>query len=750
MATPIDPTQLIPVPVPVTDELAGVPLDAFAPPVPPGQAPPDEAAGLPPLPLPPPLPPVPFADELAGPPVPMGAGEISRLPLPPPFDDEPQLTTLAAPTQPSLEQPDIDALTGGSLAGQFATPQLPPEYAAPTFEPGQRDPFAGFTDQEAFSIVESMDPVQLARTEALQNQIRDTEILRKKLEADQENLRQIRNNAEIQRQANEHTMAKEAQIEADAAELSRRGIDRTRWFREASTVQKVAAIIGTLVGGAMSKPGQPNQGVLFAADIIDKDVEDQKYEIENARADIQRRTGAVAREYQRTGDLHRATEAVRLASYQAVLAELQTQQQNFDIRGTSFLEYGKGIQAMQGRMAQAAEESRRRSLDEGIKIGEFKLKLLERQDKLAKAGAAAGAARADKIVYEPRALAAMNPGLPVPPVGMTLKGYDDWLRTQKVGEEYKTARRQNDPAERARELGVSDMFDQSGEPAHFRSIEIAGKLAETKGKVAGSAALIDQIVSARNNYGWSSNLLKSPEWRQIKADYIALQLTQKDVFGLGVIQGEDLQLLEGALGTKDPTEMRDPIPGLLASRANMVNMFNQAAQAQAAPGVKLSRWEPPSLILPEAGETPEQARRQLLQEDAGEDFRGAAKHEIDKRTLGLSPDQLRDYDVMRAIRGEALDAAEAKFTPGVSIKQQDAIAELELAARGPVGDPAADSARQDLQTIADNGKTAALQAAARRALQAAATPPGEEPPVRQPIREVQRETVPPPRPRGSR
>jgi hypothetical protein len=92
--------------------------------------------------------------------------------------------------------------------------------------------------------------------------------------------------------------------------------------------------------------------------------------------------------------------------------------------------------------------------------------------------------------------------------------------------------------------------------------------------------LVDQIIRAREKYGWSSDLVKSPEWKQAQSLWADAALEKKDVNGLGVLNGGDLAIIGKAMGTTDPTEIRDPIPGLRQSRETTLRSFNNSLRKE--------------------------------------------------------------------------------------------------------------------------------------------------------------------------
>lgn len=92
--------------------------------------------------------------------------------------------------------------------------------------------------------------------------------------------------------------------------------------------------------------------------------------------------------------------------------------------------------------------------------------------------------------------------------------------------------------------------------------------------------LIDRMTREIAANGWESDTLRSPAWQKMQADYGNLVIDAKDAFGLGVINGPDLQIVGSAVGTSDPTQVRDPSAGLTRARQVLLERFNADLRAQ--------------------------------------------------------------------------------------------------------------------------------------------------------------------------
>lgn len=333
------PVEMGPQMPPAQDALAGTMFDAGTAPPPPATAP------------------VPFGAALDAsvPPMPYGSDAPSPPPAPP--------TESAAPFGPPLPPMPTQTPYGWDpLAGS--------PFEAPHIQPGAEDPFAGVSDSTGYRDAQDLalnHPAAFAQLQADQFRRKQLKASADQIAADEANLGSLKAEQAARQRADAATQAKSDQIVTDAIALSKRPLDRGRWFRNQSTFGKIASVIAAVVGGLATRPGGPNMGLDFVTKHIDDDIADQKADIESERGGLQARQGAVAQEFARTGDLTRAAETVRLATYQATINKLQTEQQNFDPKGTSYLNYGRALQGMQSAAAGAHETMRKTIFDESYK-----------------------------------------------------------------------------------------------------------------------------------------------------------------------------------------------------------------------------------------------------------------------------------------------------------------------------------------------------------------------------------------------
>ncbi len=603
--------------------------------------------GVPPIEAPVP-PPGPGPLDAGPPPVPAGPPQTPAEVPPPPIPFGPVEAGAPSPWPAPIEPERLDTAPIGGVGA------IPAGWAA--------DPLHA-PDAVARDWAETATPQQLLEQQGKLDEARRTRLVLDQAKADEDNLRQLRADIDARKIADAATQAKSDAIVKDALALASRKVDPDHWMSTRSTGQRIAAFVAAIVGGLVQgRTGAArNQGMDLIQQQIDRDIDAQKADIENGKFALGIRQNQVAQEFQRTGNLFQAAETVRLATYQAVINKMQVEQQNFDPRGTRWLNYAAGMQDMRARQAASAEAMRKTIFDENYKVATIDIQRQnaarqawkDKQDVAiawAKEDREAGKDKADATVWDPKQLAVLNPGLPLPPIPMSQGNYTKWLGTQKEGEQAVTAARANTPEERARQFGVGEVVDDKGEPVLFRDVAVAGKVADSKGAVDSATHLIDKILAARARYGWSSDLLKSAEWRQMQADYGSLVLQKKNTDQLGVLSVGDMELIGKSLGTTDPTEVRDPTAGLRTARENMINNVNATIRGQAVlpPGRTLQRWEPPPPPPPHRETPGETAAKEVL----GDPWRDFEPRRLNDE-LGIDAEAL----AARGARGPDVDQA---------------------------------------------------------------------------------------------
>lgn len=112
--------------------------------------------------------------------------------------------------------------------------------------------------------------------------------------------------------------------------------------------------------------------------------------------------------------------------------------------------------------------------------------------------------------------------------------------------------------------------------------KVRDQLAAKHGAARDLTRLLDDIVNIVEDEGWSSDTLKSTAWLKAKQAWseAAVKYKGPEFANLGVIAGADMDLIGGALGTKDPTQMRSNMAGVKQARANVVKSVNSAFRSE--------------------------------------------------------------------------------------------------------------------------------------------------------------------------
>lgn len=567
-------------------------------------------------------------------------------PVPPPYAapaDVPQaaLPPIEAPSTSGELQPGL-GIPQTTVDSAFQSPAPSPAEAPPANEiqipDSEGTDFAAITDPERQQIqardllsTAEQDPEQYAMLRAqheLAAQHEEAAARSKAAVADAQNAEE---HARIFSEGRKRATDAMAAVESDARLLDDEKIDP---WADISTPRRIASVVGAIIGGLVqARSGGTNQGLAAVEHMIDQNIELQKVNLANKRAGISERRNAASRMYDQSGDEFRATEAIRVASWDSAIKGIEAQALNYDPNGTAAYKLADIVNAAREKRAEAIasmgaaerkafEENEKRKL-EFVKLQQEQLKIQEaaRHNKAAekvdasRAGADWLRAKNDALraktdaakdapgpVYSPAQLAQLYPGNPTPPIPMDQRQYKSWLESSKTGTEVVKATgdveritRENSADERARQLGAGDLVDTSGKPLLFRNPESATRIATRRAATDNVARLIDQIEIARKKYGWSSDLMRSDEWRAAQADMGSLIIEGKTVAELGALSGPDMDLIRKALGTGDPTEMRDPIAGLKQARSNAIGSLNTMLRSEAAPKVTPKPYAPPKL-----------------------------------------------------------------------------------------------------------------------------------------------------------
>jgi len=765
------------VPIEYDDAVGGYPpmgLDAAALQwpwdVPPVVAPPVDVVAQPPVAVDPSSaagPPPPVDDQLAGAPgfmPPDTTAAVAPPPIPPP------------PAEVDLAPPMPDAISGGALP----SPAPPPPFTETTAEQEARE-------QERLNRLAIDDPQQFAEVTAQNEAERQKFVDARRLEIINRDHAEQQANLKRRLAADKATQATLEQVQDDARRIAATKIDPTGGVHG---LGRLGFVVASFLGGLVQdRNGGRNVGLDALNDAISRGIEAQKADLVNQREGIGHRNSTLQQELARHGDTFQAEEAVRLAALKHADDLLSIEQQNYNSRGTTALRIAGLRAGIQRQQLASIDAFRSRDWDR-------KYKLLELQDK---ADARAAAALKDQ---HDQALGWANHALSAKRFNYE-QGKDaaDFnLRAGELADKRDDKARQDD-----RELSLGALprlrVDEKGAPALDENglpVVESGPLTQKDGKLyrapdaptrkelaaktlAASEVtdMINEVLDIRDKTGGESGVFNSDARQRLEVLQNRLVILQKSGTQ-GMSSDEDMKKLSAAVGADDIASFRARAAGLQEGRDRTVTELNKAYRIANYTGPKI---EFPNPYGKAAGNTSQDDADQALLEKPKGGFAEDLARELDRRTTGLSPEQLRAFgpriapeDIESAgyslgarepdprLRAQlaakgpqigipltpaqraAFDDVAARFDPGASTEQQRRIDELADQARGDGAD--ATKARALLTKVSTSAHTVRLRELAKSALERAVSTDvlgGDDPglslePV---VRGTAHETIPP-------
>lgn len=277
---------------------------------------------------------------------------------------------------------------------------------------------------------------------------------------DMQTQRQAEIDAENQRQAQQAYQGQQAAIakaNADTADM----MARANELANTKIVPKkagLADVVGILLGGMFSGGG-PNMALAQFNRKVDADMQAQHENIANGFRGLEMKRGVISDELARHGDLYRAQETYRVASYQAAINHLQTELQQYDPAGTTAMTIRNGLDQFHAAQQQAIAAANKQMLEDNLKraqtaqamAGAFKTAAETDAIKAKQAGIGAGAAAPVAKILPVEYFKSL--GLVAPPTPMSAEAYKEWLTLGKSSAE--TAKAQQDAASNANATVVS-------------------------------------------------------------------------------------------------------------------------------------------------------------------------------------------------------------------------------------------------------------------------------------------------------
>lgn len=688
-----------------------------------------------------------------------------------PLEPEPPPAPPASPTGRVADFPGIDISTEPppmpgpppALPGE-----PPPGVAGPPISPAEQhyrqavdqygNPLDIPDEGERARRLNELDPYQLAEVNAHDKERRDAFIVQRRKEYADADAEAARQHMESWKAANEATQAKMDETLADAQRLADTKIDPSGGVHGGRLLAGViASIIGGLVQGRTGSAR--NAGLDALESTINRGIEAQKAQLANKRGAIDLKRNVLAAEFARHGDMYQAEEAVRLASWRHIDDTLAFEQQNYDPRGRTALLIANQRRQIGAAMAQADEARRQKFLENNLKVQDA-----ARQQQLA-----------DETLRHNRAT-----------VGLGYAQLNSAAADRAAARDARTADKATERADKATERerqfaigGVprvqtgpdgKPVIGPDGKPVITNDIlrnadgsaweaespEATRELRQKKSSATEVISIIDEIRGIRDRVGGESKLLNSDDAQRLEVLQARAKLLTK-AGTQGMSSDKDMETLSDAAGTSNATSWRSQEARLVEARSRTESALNVAFHD--------AKYSGPAITYPQARaakNTPAEDEVQSLLQRPQTSLDDEVNQEIDRRTLGLPPDQQRAFGGRLPTRDSneaqlgltpqqqaVYDDVLKSYDPTASSDQRRKIAELGAAAAGS-GESATDASAK-LQRIAAEAQTTHLRALAGRTLEEArqASLPGE-PATQSTTRAVSYESLPPAAGKGRR
>lgn len=530
-------------------------------------------------PPPPPPPPPPPERKLATPGAPV-TDEVPLGALPPPMPEAAPPELAAPPLVPVQAPAPAPALAVDAISG---VDQRPPD-----------DAFVSTAPIPTEKPEEALTPEELgAKWSALP--FEQQEMIRGKVEGAKQNLaasRMLEESTLTRKRAEETARDYEEAVRAANQRSAELDVEAKRIASEdpldrIPTWRKLAGILGAIVGGFGANVTGRNMGLEAVTRIAEEAGQAHAQRLQlNARQQT-----AIGDQLGRAGDLYKAQETVRIATFDSAIKTLESEVQNFDPRGTTALRVMDQVNAMKAKRAELMAKYRNEELKraEGLLKEQRELAQLQETQRHNIAGEKTDATRAyadllrakaedkkasaEATTFTPEYFA-QSYGSIVPPDllpkrPMTEKQFQQQLESSAKGREAATK------LEARRITGV--MPDGGDFVARAGSDEVVAK---ARDQVTASKSLVRLIDNARRiRTGWSSDLAKNKEWQELKTIWANAKGKGKNALGLGAMSDSDFELVGQYLGTDDPTKRRGVDDAIKKARQLIISDANDALRS---------------------------------------------------------------------------------------------------------------------------------------------------------------------------
>ncbi|MCA1833046.1 MAG: hypothetical protein ABR520_11290 [Mycobacteriales bacterium] len=387
----------------------------------------------------------------------------------------------------------------------------------------------------------------------------------------------------------------EIRQKSEAIDAEAQRIADTKIGYHPTTLQRIAGVIAAVVGGLyQGRTGSArNPGLDALNEVINRDLQEQHFNLVNRRDVLGMRKSVLAEQYARTGDMYEAAEVKRLADLKHA-DELLAQEQlkfapdgmralriagirtgiagqiaaNKQARDQKLFDNSMKLQNASREQQLADETARHNRVGEGIEYGKLQLEKDKESGK-------------DGPTFTPEQWAMIHPDNPVPPVAYNSKEYKAFLDQRKTGGEIANQA----PVTQRGVPGVTVPDPKTGKDTTFIATGEPSEVAKLRTKKAASVTivhLLDNALRIRDGYS-NNNVADRAQWQQLQQIWGAAKAKGKDSLGLGALSADDYKLLDGYLGTSDPTSFRDPTKGIEQARRTVLLDLNDSLHASGFP-----------------------------------------------------------------------------------------------------------------------------------------------------------------------
>jgi hypothetical protein len=486
--------------------------------------------------------------------------------------------------QPFPPAPEADAISGGDWKANI--PLAPGGNEAPPPVPHG----VPLTDDQRAQMFAASSPEDQAKSIYAHEEAARTEEAKRRAQANLQDEQAALENHHTLKVAQEAAAARTAKLDADAAAEAKKEVGP----RDRSTLQTIAGFVAAALGGLMAgKNGGPNQALVMMNQTLEREIQ-QSQANKNARLqDLARRGASNQQLLAQASSDHEESERWRLSMLKRAEEGIATDMQQFDPRGKAAIERGQLLVGIRQQRAKAIQDFQDKNFKDYVNAetearaqqkaqDEHAKSLLEQAKMRGALGGGTGAAKEidpQDVIHSPDDFVAL--GLPRPPGAMSRNAYENWQKLKKGANEMTAG--ESSLSKEEIEHAVPGITTADGKPylangASDNAVNLSKKVAATKTLIR----LMDEAVAIRT--GWTSDLAKSDEWRQLQANWAAAIGVAKDVLGLGALSGPDMDLTLNYLGAKDPTAFQDPTAGIKKARANIIGMTRDALDASSLRG----------------------------------------------------------------------------------------------------------------------------------------------------------------------